>query len=184
MFLCVLVTGCSRKESTGTGQAVSEDQAVSGAQSVDGNKTLNDTDRLNKIVKRINQVIGSEHVVIFGGSQVNGSVTAVDYALFARLSDDGLAVMITDAILQRQAEGNNILTIAQQRLQMDEAIGKYIGLAGYKPDGFKEWLEQCDLISFQPQAENQPSVQRRIYMFWEGYHQAQSERKPDQTAMK
>ena len=182
----VLVTvGCTKKEPVKPEQAAPDKQSASVQQHMTNkNEELNDTERLDQIVKKLNKVLGNEYTVVFGGTGFRGPLVTVDYGLFGRLSEEGLAVMITDAIFQEHMDETKPLSQAQKRLRIDAEIGKYVALAGYKADGFREWLEQIDLISYQPDEKNMPSIQRRMYAFSEGYQKGESERKSDQSAMK
>lgn len=168
----VLYTGCSRKEPVKSSENFVTEQIISEKQQVNGYETLRDIERLNKIAQTINQTIGSSNIVVFGDSHINNSVVAVDYALFERLSDDGVAVMVTNAIIQKKVKEENGMSIIYNRLRGDEKVGEYIALAGYGSNGFKEWLEKVNLFSFESGQNPVFSSQRRIYAFLEGYQRA------------
>jgi hypothetical protein len=135
----------------------------------------NDLDRLEKLTGRIDRACRSSYLVVLGAgdSSISGGLVSVDYALFDRLSDDGAAVLIAEAIAagpklsspsQMQAQGG----VERAVLQADEAVGRYVARAGFSSSGFTEWLKAQKLSAFGMQ-QSGVSEKMRISAFMRGY---------------
>ena len=73
-----------------------------------------------------------------------GGLVSVNYGWFDKLSDDGAAVLIAEAIAAKsrpplQSQDSALMRSDMQRL--DEAAGRYVSRAGFDSSGFAEWLE-------------------------------------------
>lgn len=134
----------------------------------------NDLDRLDRLTERINRACRGSFVVVLSAddSADSGGLVSVDYALFDKLSDDGAAVLIAEAIASRskslspsqiQLHTNTENTI----LQADKAVGRYIARTGLSSAGFAEWLkEKNSTMSLQ---KNSVPENMRIAAFMRGY---------------
>jgi len=136
----------------------------------------NDMDRLNQLSERIKRVCRKSCTVTLGieSSSTTGSVISIDYGLFDRLSDDGAAVLIAEAIVatkskpvlssQTQMQADT----ARSVLQTDEAVGRYVAMAGFGQEGFTEWLEARKSSAVDLQHNSVPD-KARIAAFMRGY---------------
>lgn len=133
---------------------------------------VNDLDRLGQLTERVNRACRGGYVTVLGadGSTADGLV-CVDYALFDKLSDDGAAVLIAEAIAARPKSTSQIqsqVSIERVILQADEAVGRYIARAGFSSGGFAEWLEVKKLSAAGSQQNGVPE-KARIAAFMRGY---------------
>lgn len=134
----------------------------------------NDLDRLGQLTDRINRACRNGYVVVFGaeGSVGGGGLISVDYALFNKLSDDGAAVLIAEAIAIRPESPSQTpiqqADVSRAVLQADEVAGRYIARAGFSPDGFVEWLGAKGLPTTGLQQNSVPE-KMRITAFMRGY---------------
>ena len=134
----------------------------------------NDVDRLNRLSERLSRASDRWYSTVLGcGSQpAGGGLVSVDYALFDRLSDDGAAVLIAEAVFNAKraslANSSNPASVDSQRqiLQADESAGRCMARAGFKHAGFGEWLKARDLYSTQ---QDEPSKSMRSSAFMRGY---------------
>jgi len=142
-----------------------------------------DLERLDQLTERVNRACRGSFVVVLGAgdSAANGRLIGIDYALFDRLSDDGAAVLIAEAIAakpkspspsQIQVHGNTENNI----LQTDESVGRYIERAGFSSAGFAEWLKARKLSAAGPQQDSVPE-KMRVTAFMRGYASESSVRK-------
>lgn len=134
----------------------------------------NDLDRLNQLSDRINSVCRGSFVVVLGGdnSSSSGGSISVDYGLLDRLSDDGVAVLIAEAMTASNTKSipsaqQSQVNITKEVLQADETVGRYIARAGFNSGGFAEWLEAQSISVVNPQ-DNIPE-QTRISAFMRGF---------------
>ena len=187
LIICLLTTilclqACTKQKAVAADKEVPE-QITDSKEAVDLQvKKLsyaNDIDRLNQITERINRACRKGHVVVLGGAGIAGSdITSVDYALFDKLSDDGAAVLIAQAItedksqpspqMQNPAPGVTISNSGRDVLQRDEIVGSYIARAGFSSGGFAEWLWANKLLTSGPQ-QIVVSSEARISAFMRGY---------------
>jgi hypothetical protein len=167
------VQGCGQKEPTMVENPVPKELPSSNPDSL---KYANDLDRLSKLSDRINQVCRTSHVVVLGDDSVSaGGAIGVDYGLFDRLSDDGVAVLIAEAMAakaktlpHRQSKANAQRFV----LQIDEAAGRYVAKAGFALDGFAEWLRAKKATATGLEQNGLPDS-TRIGAFMRGYLSAQ-----------
>ena len=138
-----------------------------------------DLQRLQNLTERLNLAKGSNYRVVFG--LPNGSENteiAVDYALFDRLSDDTVAVMIAEEIATREIIPSfqpqsvpNPTTgqILQRRdiLRADEMVGRHLAAAGFGADGFRDWLENRNFLATAPAIP--VSANLRVEAFLKGF---------------
>jgi uncharacterized phosphosugar-binding protein len=142
----------------------------------------NDIERLNILTEKINKACRGNYLVVFGGERASSgrNVVNIDYALFDRLSDDGAAVLITEAIvptlkLPSQSQVQKQTDIQKDVLLGDENVGLYVGRAGFKSDGFAKWLKAKEMHAGNLQQANVPD-KIRIEAFMRGYLSANSRR--------
>lgn len=135
----------------------------------------NDIDRLNELTNRVNRACRGYYVVVLGtgGSNAGGGLISVDYSLFDRLSNDGAAVLIAEAVVagSRPPSGSETGTrINNERfvLEADETVGRYIARAGFGQAGFAEWLKAKNLSDDGLQHNIIPE-KMRIAAFMRGY---------------
>ena len=134
----------------------------------------NDVDRLSRLSERLSRASGRWYSTVLGGSSqpAGGGLVSVDYALFDRLSDDGAAVLIAEAVFNARraslANSSKPASVDSQRqiLQADESVGRCMAKAGFKQDGFGEWLKARDLYSTQ---QDEPPKSMRSSAFMRGY---------------
>lgn len=112
----------------------------------------NDIDRLNSLMMLVNKAGGYNYIGVFGNEpKVEHFSVNVDYSLFERLSDSGVGVMITQAILSN-IETSDSTNVEQTRISlatimsMDEKLGRIIAISNLSSDGFEEWLEQRSAV--------------------------------------
>lgn len=117
-----------------------------------GQSEQNDIDRLARITERYCRAAGSRVVAIFGSaSSSNALFVSIDYGIFNRLSDDGVAVLLAQAFLYKNVMASEINTLGnlppdplrlrRQVLDIDEQVGHQMAKGGFRTEGFKEWLE-------------------------------------------
>jgi len=132
----------------------------------------NDLKRLGRIAGMINRAMKSSHVVALGGagSAPHGGLVSIDYALFDKLSDDGVAVLVAKEILtssklllRPQGQGR----IERGVLATDEAVGRCVARAGFRQTGFGEWLNIRKVSAAELQDSLPESI--RIAAFMRGY---------------
>jgi len=137
-----------------------------------------DLDRLTSITSRINDVLRSSYVVVFGDGRpgANSDIISIDYALFDRLSDDGAAVQVVEAVLavsDARSPGEHAGRVTSSEvLRVDELAGRYVAAAGFKPDGFSEWLRAQRDVSYG-RADYSVPARMRAAAFMRGYISAQ-----------
>ena len=135
----------------------------------------NDLDRLDQLTDRMNRACRGSHTVVFGGegSLAGGGLVSIDYALFDKLSDDGAAVLIAEAIatkselassLQEQTQAN----IERALLEADELVGTCVARAGFSSAGFTEWLKARRISTTGPEWNRVPD-NMRVAVFMRGY---------------
>jgi hypothetical protein len=137
----------------------------------------NDLDRLGQLTDRINTACRKSHVVLLGaaGPTGGGGPVSVDYALFDRLSDDGAAVLIAEAVTAKDQSPSQIqghANAARAVLQSDEAAGRYVARAGFSSAGFCEWLEAGKAFVTDPRGDSLPQGARIAAFMW-GYSSEQ-----------
>ena len=136
----------------------------------------NDMDRLNQLSERIKRVCRKTCTVTLGveSSSTTGSVISIDYGLFDRLSDDGAAVLIAEAIVATKSkpvlssQTEMQADTARSVLQTDEAVGRYVARAGFVQEGFIEWLEARKSSAADLQHNSVPD-KARVTAFMQGY---------------
>jgi hypothetical protein len=117
-----------------------------------GQSEQNDLDRLSQITERYCRKTGNQVVTIFGSVPSSGtSFISIDYGLFNRLSDDGVAVLLAQDHLQKHLIKSEIntpsnpppdpLRLRRTMLEVDEQVGRQMAKAGFRKEGFKEWLD-------------------------------------------
>jgi hypothetical protein len=147
----VLLSGC-KKDNSAEAQAettVKESPKTNVQKTPEVRKHDDDQARLERIATALNRASGNTHSIIFGiDDGTVGPLVAVDYALFDCISDNGVAVMIAEAMAQkvqlpRPQTMPNRLSIGVQIsevLAADETAGRYVARAGFGSEGFAEWL--------------------------------------------
>lgn len=173
VFFCL--QGCDKQQPP-AGEAGTDDKATEPA--VKKTQYANDLDRLDQLTDRINRACRGSYVVVPGaGDSASGGLVSVNYTLFDKLSDDGTAVLIAEAIavrsnaplqMQGPTEGQTKANIAKVVLQADETVGRYIAGAGFSSAGFTEWLKARRLSSAGSQQDGVPE-KMRIAAFMRGY---------------
>lgn len=125
------------------------------------------------MTQRINKGIHKGIVTMFGndGDMLPGNIISIDYAMFDKLDDDGVAVLIAEAIalksIQPTQPGNNSIT-ERDILKIDELAGRYVALAGFESSGFIDYLN--NKISFNmDSSERLISGESRTGAFMRGY---------------
>ena len=181
ILVVTLGTGCRRKEpvtAANIPQSVNESEPV-----VKGTEYKNDLDRLEQLTERINRACRASYVVVLGTSEpsVSGGTVSVDYGLFDKLSDDGAAVLIAEAIavnsMPPPSSQVQVQTNAERNvLQADETAGRYIVRAGFGSTGFAEWLEAKNSSTIGLQQNIVPE-KLRIAAFMRGYMSERSIRR-------
>ncbi|MHC4867608.1 MAG: hypothetical protein ACYTEX_26355 [Planctomycetota bacterium] len=138
----------------------------------DSSRYTNDLDRLGKLSDRINGVCRGAHAVVLGDdSTASGPVVTIDYATFDRLSDDGAAVLIAEAIVAKSVSPAERQTPANSQrhvLQIDETAGRYVAKAGFGADGFAEWLAVKKAVGAGLEENSLPDS-LRVAAFMRGY---------------
>ncbi|MHC4867446.1 MAG: hypothetical protein ACYTEX_25520 [Planctomycetota bacterium] len=184
LLALVVVTNCLLP---GCGQKVPElanepARQIIPSSNPDSSKYTNDLDRLGKLCDRINSICRGAHVVVLGDdSTASGPVVTIDYATFDRLSDDGAAVLIAEAIVAKSespAERQALANRQRRALQIDETAGRYVAKAGFGSDGFAEWLAVKKTVSAGLEGNSLPDS-LRVAAFMRGYLSA----KPNQGNM-
>jgi hypothetical protein len=145
----------------------------------------NDIDRLTRISERYSRISGNQIAAIFGSSPSSGTpFVSVDYGIFNRLSDDGVAVYIAEAFLRRNmnsTESNPSPRVAnpsssrQSILENDEQVGRLMAKAGYRKEGFKEWLDTSSNLMTDSIVASLPSNLRES-AFLRGYESVSTQR--------
>jgi hypothetical protein len=175
MIICII--GCREKE-TAVAADIAPDEQDSNRAAEPGLKRAeyeNDIDRLARLSERINRACRASYVVVLsaGESAMVGGTVTVDYTLFDKLSDDGVAVLVAEAIAaksiplsssQMQIQTNTERVI----LQVDETAGRYVVKAGFRSAGFAEWLDAKKLSTMGLQEGRVPE-KMRIAAFMRGY---------------
>jgi hypothetical protein len=138
-----------------------------------GTRYTNDLDRLGRLTDRINRACRTKHVVVLGGpdSAASNGPVSVDYALFDKLTDDGAAVLIAEAVVSRSKSlplAQTLEDAPRLMLEVDESVGRYVGKAGFGPTGFAEWLTAKSAWGAGLQQNNLPES-TRIAAFMRGY---------------
>ena len=185
------LAGCSSEEPAGKAAAAKDTAAASNSVSfskaagVERAQYANDLERLSRLTDRINRACRRSYVVVLGGdnSAAGGGVVSVDYAAFDKLSDDGAAVLIVEAIAAgsrsiSQMQMQTQVNIEREILESDEAVGGYVARAGFSSDGFTEWLGARTLSAGNRQQNSVPE-KVRIAAFMRGYsseHYSKKER--------
>lgn len=178
LSLCALVAafcpleGCRKTEFVGE---VSKSSTHSKTAESDAEQAryANDLDRLGQLTDRVSRACRASYVVVLGveSSAANSSLVSVDYALFDRLSDDGAAVLIAEAIAAKSMqplEAQTQVNTNRMVLRADEAVGRYIAEAGFGSDGFAEWLKVKQIFAAGSQQNTVPE-RMRIAAFMRGY---------------
>lgn len=134
---------------------------------------VNDLERLSRITERMNRALRAPHVVTLGGagSVLGGGPVGVDYAMFDKLSDDGVAVLVAQAIAARSKSPPKIrkpADIAKTVLERDETVGRYVARAGFGSAGFLEWLRPRRM-SAAGRRQNTLPEDARVAAFMRGY---------------
>jgi hypothetical protein len=138
-----------------------------------------DLDRLGQLGERINRACRKSYAIVLGGSNPVGAsgTVGIDYTLFDKLSDDGAAVAIAEAIAAKseRPSGIHAQTRKSERavLRRDEAVGRYVARAGFGPSGFAEWLEAGKAFVAVSKKNNLPDSER-IAAFTRGYSSGQT----------
>lgn len=174
-FVCALIAvlclqGCRKAEPASADNPTSDKVAEPTPDRVE---YANDLDRLDQLTDRINRACRGSHIVVLGagGSAVSGGPVSVDYALFDRLSDDGAAVLVAEAIADRSKSPSQMQTQADVRrtvLEADETVGRYTARAGFGSAGFAEWLDAKEPLAAGMQQSGVPD-EMRIAAFMRGY---------------
>lgn len=175
----ICLCGC-RKEGSSVDDSATCEIAESSPETVaePGVKRLeyaNDLERLSQLTDRLNRACGGSYAVVLGGddSGIPGGLISVGYALFDRLSDDGAAVMIAEAMAA--AGSGSALRMQTQTgsreaiLQTDEVVGRYIARAGFGSEGFIEWLNVKKALSIAAVRADDVPDRARITAFMHGY---------------
>ena len=132
-LVCVLTAvfcleGCRKKEGPANNNPTTDNPSESGTTRAE---YANDLDRLGQLADRINRACRRSYVVVLGADDAgaSGGLVSVDYGLFDKLSDDGAAVLIAEAIMAKSRSFPATQTQANTEravLQIDEAVGRYI----------------------------------------------------------
>jgi hypothetical protein len=178
MGLCIQSLA-SKKQPLHADSAAGQEASGTAPQELQIPQYANDIDRLNQLTDSVNRAFGRCYVTTLGAggdSPVAGGLVSVDYAVFDRLSDDGAAVLIAEAAvasriasLQTQVVGNAHGVI----LRADESVGRCMARAGFKPEGFGEWL---NARSSYDQKQDEPPESMRTSAFMRGYLMEQRRR--------
>ena len=181
LFLAVLLYGC--QEGQQTQEFVADDytgpvqiDVAGGMETPAANPVYaNDLDRLGKLSARINAACRSNYAVVPGAnaSERNGSIVSIDYGLFDRLSDDGVAVMIAEAIVYKAPQGAPARSVSptehrQAVLSGDESAGRIVAMAGFGSGGFAEWLKENKFLTAGASSAHAPDSARQD-AFLRGY---------------
>lgn len=169
LAVILYLPGC-RKEEPAVYDSTPDEPAEPAVKKVE---YANDLDRLGLLTERLNRACRKSYVVVLGveGSVEGGGPVSVDYALFDKLSDDGAAVLIAEAIAARSRPSSQApvqTDVSRVTLQADESVGRYIAGAGFSPDGFTEWLRAKDVSAVGPEQNSVPD-EMRIAAFMRGY---------------
>jgi hypothetical protein len=177
LAMVVCLPGCREKEPASAADVPNDSKAAGKAAEPDLKKAEyeNDLDRLDRLAERINRACRASYVVVLGAgeSSVVGGTVTVDYTLFDKLSDDGAAVLVAEAIavksippsssqMQTQTSTERII------LQADETAGRYVVKAGFGSSGFTEWFKAKKLSTMGLQEDRVPE-KMRIGAFMRGY---------------
>ena len=162
--------GCRKAEPASADNPASDKVAEAAP---DRAEYANDLDRLDQLTDRINRACRGSHVVVLGAgnSAMTGSLVSVDYASFDRLSDDGAAVLVAEAIAASSKSPSQMQTQVDMRrvvLETDEVVGRHIARAGFSSAGFAEWLNAKKLLAADTQQSGVPD-EMRIAAFMRGY---------------
>lgn len=174
IFTLVCPLGC-RVKKTAAQQQQTPELVKTEMPKIDNHGYSNDIERINTISEKINKACRGNYLVILAseGSPTAGNIVNIDYSVFDRLTDDGAAVLIAESIvaksrpalaaqLQKQAD------ILKDCLSADETAGVYVGRAGFKSDGFSEWLEVNKTFTSSSQQLN-VSKKVRTEAFMKGF---------------
>lgn len=173
----ICMTGCREKEKAVAAGVTNYSKTAGEVTEPDLTKAEyeNDLDRLNRITERINRACRASYVVVLGAgeSSVVGGTITVDYTLFDRLSDDGVAVLVAEAIVAKSIPPSHSQVPAQTNterviLQADETAGGYVVKAGFSSAGFTEWLDATKMSTRSTQQNSVPE-NRRAASFMRGY---------------
>lgn len=174
-ILCL--QGCRKQEPASAYNPASDKVAEPDSEPVpEKAQYANDLDRLGQITDRVNRACRGSHMIVLGSgdSALSGGLVSVDYALFDKLSDDGAAVLIAEAIAAKSRSPSPSHLQAEDImekviLQADEAAGRYVARAGFVPAGFTEWLEAKKSPTADLQQQNGVPDKMRIAAFMRGY---------------
>jgi hypothetical protein len=174
-MLCPL-SGCSKEKSADKAHQIDSKEPVK--TSTQENQYTNDIDRLNQIANRLNRAFGGNYATIFGtDDETNGPLIAVDYALFDRLSDDGVAAMVAEGMIKKASLTNSALASnnppndivkADEVLTVDETVGRCLAKAGFSSNGFSQWLNSQGLSVAGPDLVG-ISANMRTKAFMQGF---------------
>lgn len=181
--LCL--AGCRKKEPASAADVPNDGKAANKAAepTLKRAEYANDLDRLDQLTAKVNRACRGSNVVVLGAgdSAAGGGLVSIDYALFDRLSDDGAAVLIAEAIAEKPKSLSPSQTQVQTNtervvLQADEAVGRYIARAGFSSAGFSEWLKakKSSTVGLQ---QNAVPEKMRFAAFMRGYVPESSVRK-------
>lgn len=144
----------------------------------------NDIERLNVISEKICSVAGKHWTVLFGddGLVKGSSQMFVDYSLFDRLSDDGVAAMIAYKHLGLQESANrsfagaglpdNITKNSGDLIENARQAGILCARAGFREEGFSEFLNAQQI---KGQFGNSVSLQEMTNSYLSGYRSIKTE---------
>lgn len=177
-LMCTFATalclqGCRKKEPASAADIRQDNKAAE--PTLERAEYANDLDRLDQLTDRINRACRGSYVVVLGTGDpaIGGGLIGIDYALFDRLSDDGAAVLIAEAIAAKSKSPSPSQMQAQPSieravLQADEAVGRYIARAEFSSAGFAEWLK-AKKLSVGGLQQNGVPEKMRIAAFMRGY---------------
>ncbi len=176
MVLLISAVGCRKKPANQTAQGSSIALAKQTSQ---GSNYANDAERLSKLSERINQSLGRSYAFTLGGqTNTAGGLISIDYALFDRLSDDGVAVLLAQAVASNQIkkpspQANPAITASDREiLDIDQVAGRIVAKAGFSSKGFIEWFKAGFLVLTNITGENISPVipyEARFAAFMRGY---------------
>ncbi|MEN6307401.1 MAG: hypothetical protein ABFD91_06555 [Anaerohalosphaeraceae bacterium] len=131
--------------------------------------------RIRQVLEKLNRTCQGSYTLVYHASTVGEMVLSADYALCQSLSDDGIAALLSIAIVQKNqpqsklAESQaNVVLRQQQMEQQDYAAGKLAALADYRIEGFQDYLQKSSLYSGQHELTNRDA---RIRAFSRGYYE-------------
>ena len=175
LIICVAVTGiifaggCDKNHPAEVA-ASAKDPNIAVSEVIAGTSDgLNDTERIAKIMNRMNRAVGSQYNIVFGNEVMTaGNQIAVDYVLFDRLSDDAVAAMIASAIARDNLNDSTETSSIYMKTQPDRLAGQYIARARFNIKGYSEWLTAQQ--EFSPQRDPADISDRsRVDAFLQGY---------------